>query len=331
MRSKPESVMGWKSKIDPDLDKAVKIFLRFLRMIKDETDEGNFAVKDEVLPLFENQEPRNYEEMENLMAQGQDELKAAIDELFSLSPIQRKRQGEDAKKELISSTESFSAASREYYRDKFDHMSNGTFFKPTVGLPNEKRIKNIRYNTVELASSLFALIIRVELNDLESSIEDSYNELADDSSEINFAMECIYSVFAQIAFQSTIEALLKKGDDKSLINALRIDKGILMNEKFRKRMAKAQISGNQKFLNKVARAISTKPLHKESPYYESYMVLRYFWLAGPCKLKPKELYDFLIDCEVRPGPPDYPDNLDKFLTRNIRPLFKNQVLFPHLF
>lgn len=47
-------------------------------MIKDETDEGNFAVKDEVLPLFENQEPRNYDEMENLIAQGQDELKATM-------------------------------------------------------------------------------------------------------------------------------------------------------------------------------------------------------------------------------------------------------------
>lgn len=210
-------------------------------------------------------------------------------------------------------------------------MSNGTFFKPTVGLPNEKRIKNIRYNTEELASSLFALIIRRELNDLESSIEDSFNEFTEDPSEINFAMECIYSVFGQIAFQSTIEALLKKGDDKSLLKAIRIDKGIVSNEKFRKRMNKAQAFGDQKFIRNVARAISAKPLKKESPYYESYMVLRYFWLAGPCKLKPKELYDFLIDCEVRPGPPDYPDNLDKFLTRNIRPLFKNQVLFPTFF
>ena len=109
----------------------------------------------------------------------------------------------------------------------------------------------------------------------------------------NFMMSSFYHLFSQIAFKSTLSELLNKGDDKSLLKAIRIDKTSIYSEPVKNRLIKAQLSGDTKFLNKLGNAIKANPLQKEDTNHETYIVLRLFWPVGLYRLKHETLYDFL--------------------------------------
>lgn len=316
---------AWKKKIDPDFHLAVRTFLSMLREVKDMTDEGEFMVKDEFVAVFdkpENLPAYDGKEMESIIAQGSEELKAQIKNLFEMSIPERQKKIGEGIDAFVCLTEGLSEESKNYYLKKLELIRKGTLLKPTIGLSEDQRKKVIRRNSRELGRVVLSLIVRSMFLDAGEKEDDE--EISAGPFPLSLIIESLHSLIAQIAFQSTVEELLKKGDegnDLSLLRALRIDNNVVRTKAFQRRLSKAR--PGDKFPKRMGRWILTKPLKREAPNYETYIVLRYFWLAGLCKLNPQEeLYFFLKECGVKPDPPS-PETLDSFLTDYIRPLYKN--------
>jgi hypothetical protein len=73
------------------------------------------------------------------------------------------------------------------------------------------------------------------------------------------------------------------------------------------------------FFTKLGNNIAYNPLAKEAMYYEAYIVLRTFWLAGLNLLKPKDMDDFLTDCGIPHQPK--PESLKRFIERHLHPIY----------
>jgi hypothetical protein len=90
----------------------------------------------------------------------------------------------------------------------------------------------------------------------------------------------------------------------------------LFLDEVKKRIAHAQLSGDNVFFNKFGRAIAGNPLKSPAQHGKTYSVLNLFWPMGLYKLTNEELYYFLESCAL--NPPDFPDAFQKFVRRHIR-------------
>ena len=319
---------AWKSKIDPDFDILVKATLRQLREMKDYVGEGDLECNEEFLKILTDSEGAqptyDGKEFKEILAVIPEIVKGQFDTFATLSVEGRKESIEGSKKLFISLTEGLSEESKKFYSDKIEALFNGTLLKPYEYKSEQERAKIIKHNSRELGCIIIPLFCRkfIDEKDEWTDAPTGDGELLKDPSSLSFILGQINSIFALIAYQTSIEELLKKGDDSSLIRAVTIDKGLLNHEILKRRILRANLSRDTKFLKLLGRAIPKKPLSHESQYYEAYIILRLFWPGGLYKLYNEELHYFLESCDL--VSPDYPYALEKFVKRYIHPLYRNQ-------
>lgn len=235
-----------------------------------------------------------------------------------------RQRPEESFNSLISLIEDFPEESKEFYIKKFNSLRDGSFVIPVDGLLEGDKKKVIKKNTDELSALLCSLLCRYLFLGLEEALKEESTEDEDffkNPTVLGFFLSSFYTLLAQISHQRTISELLAAGDDKSLLKAIAIDKGLLYSEAVKDRFMKAHISGDAAFIEKVGKAISKKPLSKEAQHDETYLVLKLFWKAGLSKLKREDLYYFLRSCDLIP--PDYPYGFERFIRRHIIPLYKD--------
>jgi len=317
---------SWKSKIDPEFDAAVKTLLRFFREIKRASDDGFFAINNNFQEIILNstgwQTGYDGKELIRLVNEAYEGYldSDSLVKRFESYRSNKKRQHR-LKKFLFTLAAKLPEASKKYYELKIESLSDGSFHKQLAKLYGKNKEKAIKQVTCDALTFYCSLMCRLILQDLErnTDLDNNQIKLLDRPSALNTFMNIDHSIFSQIAFQKSIYELLQEENDSSLLKAIRVDKTLLCTDVVKQRLMKAQLSGDVVFFQKLARAIEKKPIAKEAPQYETYIVLWFFWLMGLNTLKLNQLYQFLKDCGL--NPPEYPSGLDKFLQRHIYPLY----------
>jgi len=318
---------SWKEKIDPEFDSAIKTFLRFVREIKKDTDEGFFAVNDNILNNIldgkgwqDSYDGNEIQKVIDDMIETPDGISKSLK--LEIENALKKTSPKKTRKSFNELTKGLSHSSKRYYRATLERFADGSVIKPVDKLTGKRKEGTIKNNKRELMAFIVSLIARATLQDVEKLFDENEVEgIFRNKDMVNDVMASLFTIFSQIAYQKTIYDLLKKGDDRSILNAVTIDKSLVCTDLFKHRIVKAQLSGDSKFLSMLGRAISKKPLTKEAMYFETYVVLRVFWITGLFKLNDEELYYLLKSCGV--NPPEYPYAMEQFLKRYIHPLYRN--------
>jgi len=169
---------------------------------------------------------------------------------------------------------------------------------------NDIRIKHCFQSQKDFVSILLSILIRLFLNNIdeineEDAVEEEIEHMRK-SIVISKVIGSINSAISQISHQKDMHELLnniKKGDDKSIFKAITIDKTLVSSELVKNRIAQAQITGDNKFLKKLANAIDKRPLEGVGQHGRTYAVLNLFWSDIELyKLNNQELYHFLKSC-----------------------------------
>jgi hypothetical protein len=340
---------SWKEIIDPAFDKTVKTYIKYLCKIEQELpNKGQVKFKDESIELIRknnNLSPDYGNESgaemlqftENIGLITEQEYKVfsnascAIDEYSTFSDGIKKagfvtrflnklsfRFGMRDKitsqiHSLIELSETLpEEESRQYYANKINVFINGICTKHSCQ-PQE-----------EIEFLPLSILIRIALNRMdeiseESATKEEIEHLKESFIVISKMMGSIYSTMSQLSHQKSMPELLKnikKGDDKSLFNAVTIDKTLVSSELAGKRLGQAQAAGDNKFLNKMGKKIAKRPLESVAKYGRTYAVLEFFWYMELYKLNNQELYYFLKSCDLKL--PEFQDAFDRFLLRHIK-------------
>ncbi len=127
-----------------------------------------------------------------------------------------------------------------------------------------------------------------------------------------------YGSIAALIFEKSIPELIKEarsGHEESFFNLLQIDRTIVECEWAQKMIRKAQLTANEHFFKKMAKAISTSPLENVKEYTTLRIVLLVFWRFGLRKLENNELIELLEECGIKFQ--DDPEAFRRFVNRLI--------------
>lgn len=315
---------NWKNIIDPCFNEMVKNYLSGIQLLRKLPNEGLFQISEDLNKTILSNNNLN----SPFSLDDEQFIKTFVtDDLSNLILNADEQIENDSTKyinELLKIANRLPEKSKQFYIKEIEAMSNESDFIPIEGLTEKEKEIAINKYTKHFTSIVCSLFARSHFLNLDDIIKNEYgnneDELFNDPVFCNGLMMSINYFFSQMAFKSTLNELLTKGDDLSLLKAIRIDKTSLYSNPIKMRLMKAQLSGDSEFLNKLGNAIKATPLQKEDVNNETYIVLRLFWPMGLYKLKHEELYYFLKDdCGLIP--PSYPANFEKFLQRHIKPLF----------
>jgi hypothetical protein len=318
---------AWKQQIDPELDSAVKTLLRYVKTLKEFTLSGDLSKLNEIT--------------KNSIVDGPgwssyyltDILKAAetglLNKLYFYEDIMKcfeilsgvqsdpNKSMTELFNHLRTLAQKLPKASNTYYQKVIDTLFDGSFFKSvneSEGVEREKAMQECYRHMIAIQVSI---IYRYGFQEVDKiSIEDIDIKSSEFSTFANFFISGLFSLMSQIVNKNTINELLAKGDNESLCKAIMIDNTVMNTDKVRKRIAEETLKGESKLLS----AARSSTITNVMPHYETFLVLRYFWPLGLYKLKHEDLYNFLVACGL--NPPDYPDNIRKFLDRNIHPIYE---------
>lgn len=315
---------SWKTIIDPAFDKLVKTYIDFLTSFEKSPREGRLNFPDEFIkPILEKSDIKDTSKtdmesldvvfafLEKVGIASKKDLKIFYaffssknaDDILNICPEMMKILPEEE--------------SRRFYKNKLEFYKNHPELKPDSEILDK--------NTLDFYAFVMSLLIRylfVKLYADGKEIINGDDEFFKKSNAIFPVLGVILSSFSQLANQRTLAELrenIVKGDDKSLIKAVTIDKNILYFDEVKKRIAQAQLSGDSDFFNKLGRAIASNPLRRIGQHGKTYAVLNLFWVMGLYKLTNEELYYFLKSCGLIP--PDYPHAFQKFVRRHIRSVY----------
>lgn len=315
---------GWKEKIDPAFDKAIKNYIVLIKQIENIPNDGQIKFDGE-LKNFINENldyskpgKVDFNEIVDIVKENGFANDIALNVIFQLSnpSCDLKKLFENCNKLVEKLPEE---ESRQFYRKKFNEFITDDSIKPPFSL-SEKH--------VDFLSIISSLLIRNFLTGIDKTIEKEITkediEMLKNPMLLKICISMIHTFFYHIAYQKNLIQIvngINNGNDESLFKAIRIDKSVMYAKPVMERITKAQINGDKEFLNSLGNAIKTNPLEKIGQHGKVYSVITFFWLSGLYKLKHYELYCLLESCGL--NPPPYPDGFDKFMKRHIRSIFNN--------
>ena len=310
---------NWKSKIDPAFDKVVKIYVGFLDKLQASPAEGRLDIPEDFiesaleksdLPPVDLSDPKSSRDLFNYIKRTGGITGNEFGTVFGLlESLDGKEPNETIKicAKIIKNLPE--EESRQFYNYKLES------FKDNPGL--EKDAMDFSSIIVSLATRYLYIILFEDKREVTEDI--AYFKK---SNAVNVFLSSILSSISQVAHQATLEMLkenILKGDDKSIFKAVKIDKNFLFMDEVKDKIIEAQLSGNNKFFEKLGKSIIETPFEVPSLHGKTYAALNTFWIHGLYKLTYQELYDFLISCGLIP--PAYPYAFQKFISRNIKPLY----------
>ena len=89
---------------------------------------------------------------------------------------------------------------------------------------------------------------------------------------------------------------------------------------------KAQISGDEGFFKKLAKAITKQPFSHDKEFTRAMMVINLFWPIGLNKLSNSERIDLLETCGIRIQ--DDPETFRRYVNSLVRANRKNKLALP---
>ena len=105
----------------------------------------------------------------------------------------------------------------------------------------------------------------------------------------------------------------QKGERKSILNVIQVDKSLIGTDWSMREIKKAQLAGDEDYLNKLSKAISTKPYTPQKKDIKLSFFLLYGWESGLNELTGLEIFDIAKELDIYES--DDPGSLDKLIYR----------------
>jgi acyl carrier protein len=322
-----ETNINWKSKIDPAFDKVVREYVEFLGELGANPREGRLSIPKDVAESLAAKMPAPALDDADLESTG--DLFRYIEKLGGLTGTNIRTffdlidsLGKEDPNEIIKICAKMTKSlpeeeSRAFYNKKLNSFKDNPELNKALHDFNNDSLDFLSIVLSLQARYLFTILFEDEKKEIDANI----NYLKKSNSLLPI-ISVLSSSFSQIAHQKTLADLkenISKGDDDSIFKAVTIDKSLLSMDEIKDRISKAQLSGDEEFFKELGKAIADNPLKSPTPHGKTYTVIRMFWLHGLYKLTYRELHGFLESCDLIP--PAYPGAFEKFMHRNIKPIF----------
>lgn len=326
----PFEKTSWKYKIDPAFDKIIKQFIQFLDISGMPANSGWVVLEDEPLTLWQEKGMQGWiKRYEKNMTK---EMRETINFLqYKNMPeheINKKRN--DYRKWLFTVIKILPEESQNYYKNVFE-----PFYSEKVacgyfnGMTREQRKTAITDLYVDIAVlTVHAGLIEFE-NEAKNSPETFRKKYIRPSIVVDILLSA-YDAISRLVFEKGLPDLLKeakRGNEDSFFKLLRIDRTVVECEWGQKMIRKAQLTGDEKFFRKMAKAITTSPLENAKVYGQAAVVLLLFWRLGLYRLTNDELIELLEYCGIKVQ--DDPESFRKFVNRLISPDLKKDIVTFH--
>jgi hypothetical protein len=297
----------WKSKIDPAFDEYLKQYLNILRSCNLPSNKGYIIPVDRALNVFEQRGyPALDKEYDQIIELGEN-IKSDLLSLGGIKNISKitRNSHVDFKKELLDPLEYFpEGESKRYYARKFAKFMTAASIKEYFkGMSQEKLIDEIK----ELIRDVQSMYFNIAMSDSKSHTTTKTHKAGKIRKSVEFRiykdfMASINNTISMLVNKKTITTLIdeaKKGNDKALYRAIRVDKTLLDAKWIRKRIRVAQYLGEYKFFEQLGDAIKKSPLEHDMEHTQSFLVLAFFWRMGLYRLTNSELMELLTSVGIK--------------------------------
>lgn len=302
---------GWRDKIDPAFDEAIRAFVSVLNLYASLPNDGHFALDEEAIQLVSSPPPKA--KILETLKDNVGKMLGIEFGLFEARPCDHAAAINYLDSLLLRCAEGLPPISRNYYVNAISVYKN-----KCSQLPLED-VQHYCGNSPLLISLTFRHAL-MGVDELMTQCEaEGDGQLNSEPEELFVGLAAIYDTFSQIAYQITSADLLRQidsGVDEAIFKAVTVDKTLLLNDAVKRRIIKAQLSGDTAFFRKLGNAIARAPLERTAEHFMAYSVLKTFWPILGTQLKYEEIYYLLLDSGLRP--PDFPDAFYKFIKRHIK-------------
>lgn len=311
---------GWKQKIDPLFDEAIKTYVSHLEHLENLPKNGQFSIIDELQTASEHANWHSgylKDLRERKFAGFAKEVGIFDDNFYSLINFPELKDLENYLENCIKAVQKLPAQSARFYTEQIE----------TILKRSPDSDENIQKAYNDLLQIIILLIVRflfINLSKMTNPINEDVIASITKYNILDLLIASIHQQMSLLSNKQTIGELLKQGDDTSLLKAITIDKNILNFEPLKNRILKAQITGDTKFLEKLSKAISKRPLTKIAQHGKTYAVLKFFWPVLYPILNAEEIHSLLEASGLIPPP--FPDGFYKFIQRHINPSFRPKSL-----
>ena len=148
---------------------------------------------------------------------------------------------------------------------------------------------------------------------------------------LSFMLFSVNNTISLLVFGRNIFDLIKEaknGDPKYFFKALQIDRSIIESPWAIKMIRKAQMSGDESFFKKMAKAIAKEPFKHDKEFSRAIMILLLFWHFGLDKLTNIERIELLKGCGIRVQ--EDPEVFRKFVNRLVKSDKSNKAVLAPL-
>lgn len=317
---------NWKEILDPCFDEMVKSYSLMIDEVVDIFKKGDFQLPEKLKEFISSNTDLNspYEIDESKSIEI---LKLLIPELSkTLSNAQESQTDEFMSdgNELLNLVNYIPEKSRQFYINELKSDYDNYQLILSRNLPKkeeEELLTEFRKQSTATVSSLFLRFFFQQSEKLFERKFKSKNKVFENQFMCYLMVSNLINYHSQIVYKKTLSNLLSKGDDISLLKAVRLDKTLIFSEAVKKRIIRAQMEGDFEFNKKLSNKIKLGVPQKESENFKIYLILKQFWLAGLYKLTQENIYDFLCyDCDIELH--EDLDTFKKFFQRDIKDLLK---------
>jgi hypothetical protein len=320
MRKKHSS---WKQKIDPSFPKIIKLALKSLTSVDMPSSSGWLVMEPYYLKKLEQKGfqgwIRDYEK----------KITGSVIKDISLKKMNTeeiKKHNKDICRELRTKIQILPEESQEYYKRVFKSCFSKRQ-KHEVKLSKSQQKTYLRnylidYFALEFLSSTIKMDREME-RDSVGNFQKKFNR---PKVIIDLIMN-YYNSASMLAHKKKFHELMREGkggDQDAFFKLLQIDRTVIELEWAQKMVRRAQLTGDEKFFKRMAKAIVTSPLENTKLHGELLIVLLMLWQYGLDRLTNNELIDLLESSGLKIQ--DSPETFRKFVTRQIRPTFKKHFI-----
>lgn len=342
-------VNSWKKKIDPAFDKPIKTYIKHLDNIQELPNGWQATFQDEFLELteevpdlladYDNEsgtDMHQFVEKIGLIAVQEDKI--FLDTLSAIDKYDKSLRGLQKGGSRINILRFFKMLYLRFSIQPKITPYMHSLLKLAEGLTEEESkqyyLRKINIFIKDISTKhfinfkkdfvlmFFSLFMRISLNRIDGIIEENVEDEKIEhlkSNVVNQILGNINSTMSQLANQKDMSELLanmEKGDDKSLIKAVTIDKSLRSNKYVDKRIGQAQVNGDKEFMNMMGNAIKKGQLDSVARHGKTYAVISFFWCTELSKLSYQELSFFLKSCGLEVH--KHPDAFNQFIYRKIK-------------
>jgi len=308
---------SWKEKVDPAFDKMIKYFIGFIELSGLPANTGWLGLESEPLKLWEEKGMQGWiKKYEKDMTNEKNTIiKWKISK--DVPEQERTKARHDFEKELLEDIKTLPKDSQDYYKKAF-----APFYSETVTPAYFRKMSLEQWKELytDFINDMFLLGLHKFLVEIENEVQNSSKDvLKKKYVRVPIILQILLSLYDSIArliFEKSLVDLLKEaknGNEESFFNLLQIDRTIVECDWAQKMIRKAQLTGDEQFFKRMAKAISKPPFENDKEYTTARIAILLFWRLGLRKLDYNEMLELIESCGLKLQ--ESPEAFERFVRR----------------